>query len=459
MKVDLTPRFFTIVPKKEKIQLPISFRDDVELGADKPEEGATNSKTFYQATAPTGGYKPGDIWVDTDDNNHIYRANEDLQWVSVRDGKLVGLDDSGNLIKDVINSALETSTKQILDEFTFGDSGAIAIKTDADNGLWISPTGILAKKSGATTFTIDNTGKATFAGELSAPSGTLGTITAGTITGATIQTATSGARVLLNTDKLVAYDDAGAEVLKVLISGTDVGDVIIGDFANDKGLKWDKSAGTFTVKGSFMTSASGQRVELDNDEMRFYDSSGNQVVTMGTTLAGRLYIKPYGGTGLYILYAQANANNLVEFRDTKGTATTGGTLLSIYRSSDSAAASDVTKIQNLGGTGRTLFIRNHSAVANTLITAYHLDLDKTGLFLADNTSASPNNEGLVEIVQQDASGALKTCLYIYTANNYSHFRLSSSSPSAPETGDIWFDGSDLKIRIGTTTYKFDKTAV
>jgi len=258
MKVDLTPRFFRIVPKREKIKLPISFRDDIELGADKPEEGATNSKTFYQATPPTGGYKPGDIWIDTDDNNHIYRADENLNWVSARDGKLVGLDDSGNLIKDVINSALETSTKRILGEFTFGDSGAIAIKTDANNGLWISPTGILAKKSGNTTFTIDNTGDATFAGTLSAPSGTLGTITAGTITGATIQTATSGARILLDTDKLVAYDDASNEILKVLVSGTDVGDVILGDYANNKGLKYDKSANAFYVKGNItITSGSG----------------------------------------------------------------------------------------------------------------------------------------------------------------------------------------------------------
>ena len=85
-----------------------------------------------------------------------------------------------------------------------------------------------------------------------------GTITAGTITGATIQTATSGSRVLLDTSKLVAYDDSGNEVFKVLISGTDVGNVILGDYANNKGLKYDKSANAFYVKGNItITGGSG----------------------------------------------------------------------------------------------------------------------------------------------------------------------------------------------------------
>ena len=83
----------------------------------------------------------------------------------------------GNLIKDIINARLDTAAKQILGDFTFGTSGAIKMITDANNGLWLSPTGILGKKAGATTFSITTSGDATFAGELSATFGTLGALT------------------------------------------------------------------------------------------------------------------------------------------------------------------------------------------------------------------------------------------------------------------------------------------
>ena len=41
----------------------------------------------------------------------------------------------GNLVKDVVNQKLDTDAKEILGEFTFGTSGAIAIATDEDNGM------------------------------------------------------------------------------------------------------------------------------------------------------------------------------------------------------------------------------------------------------------------------------------------------------------------------------------
>ena len=87
---------------------------------------------------------------------------------------------------EIITANLNTSAKTILGEFIFSGSGALAMNTDANNGLWLSPTGILGKKAGANTFTIGIDGAATFAGTLAAASGTFGTITAGTIDGCDI---------------------------------------------------------------------------------------------------------------------------------------------------------------------------------------------------------------------------------------------------------------------------------
>jgi len=69
---------------------------------------------------------------------------------------------------------------------------------------------------------------------------------------ASIKTASSGARVeIFPTDNvgIVAYDDADSEIFKVMVGGADVGDVIIGDYANNQGCKWDKSEGTFSIRG------------------------------------------------------------------------------------------------------------------------------------------------------------------------------------------------------------------
>lgn len=130
------------------------------------------------------------------------------------------LNSDNALIADLISASLNTQSKEILGSFTFGASGALAIATDADNGLWISPTGILAKKAGENTVAITAGGDATFGGTLVAAAGTLGSITAGTITGATIQTATSGARVVIKNENGVQFYDSDTYKGKIIADAT-----------------------------------------------------------------------------------------------------------------------------------------------------------------------------------------------------------------------------------------------
>lgn len=70
--------------------------------------------------------------------------------------------------------------------------------------------------------------------------------------GGTYDSAASGARVRIfpdaNTGILIT--DGTNDVFKALVAGTDVGDVIIGDYAGGKGMKWDKSATTFYISGT-----------------------------------------------------------------------------------------------------------------------------------------------------------------------------------------------------------------
>jgi len=129
-------------------------------------------------------------------------------------------------------------------------------------------------------------------------------IQAGTLTGRTIQTAATGARVQMFPDAntgLVIYDnqETPAKVFEALVGGDDIGDVTIGDYANNKGLKWDKDAGTFTVRGILNANdvsagtLTGRTVQTDTGEaghyergvldssdnaLKFYDSSNNNKI-------------------------------------------------------------------------------------------------------------------------------------------------------------------------------------
>ena len=177
----------------------------------------------------------------------------------------------GNFV-NVINTALNTSSKRILSDFTFKEedyTGAFKAGNPTwdentglitgGSGVLINAKGILGANEGTATFTLDaTTGDATFAGTLTAATGTLGaltiasggnikfgktsysddtnaglwlgdvsgtaklnigsssskylhydgtdlTILGGTITGATIQTATTGYRVKMTSDNGVLF--------------------------------------------------------------------------------------------------------------------------------------------------------------------------------------------------------------------------------------------------------------
>ncbi len=144
----------------------------------------------------------------------------------------------------------------------------------------------------------------------------------GTITGSTIQTSENDPRIVLDADHLIATDDAGNTIFEIKISGSDVGDVIIGDYAGDQGLLYDKSAAAIkyknlewsevtdddgnkpddnaTVGGIFGTNISGggtANTQSGNDgyvtlfrEDKFGDGSdGTVVISSNTTLTSDMY--------------------------------------------------------------------------------------------------------------------------------------------------------------------------
>jgi len=120
----------------------------------------------------------------------------------------------GNIADHIVNANLNSLSRKILKDFEFGpDDYAGAFKTgniqwniatgvvSGGTGILINKNGIVGALNGAITFSITTAGNATFAGTLSAPSGTLGSITAGTFTGCSINVP-NASNPLFSVDKL-----------------------------------------------------------------------------------------------------------------------------------------------------------------------------------------------------------------------------------------------------------------
>lgn len=243
--------------------------------------GGNASVTFYQDEEPIGqNEKDGDYWVDTNDDNALYVYNSG--WQEVSSGSTI-VDDNGMLIvpPTPVGAGLYLGSTYLGYysgsewQSYIADNGNFLFKGDNDNYVQWDGANLNVR------------------GTLNADDITAGTLTGITIQGNTIQTASLGSRVVMNSNNLVAYDDDTNTVLNVILSGGDVGDVIIGEYGSSKGLKWDKSASTFNIKGA-ITASSGDftgtvnvgtagKVYIDgaNEVIKVYDASSNLMVELG----------------------------------------------------------------------------------------------------------------------------------------------------------------------------------
>lgn len=70
------------------------------------------NKTFYSTTAPTSGMVEGDLWIDTDDLNKLYRYTSG-SWISVQDGTIaVAKTTADNAAILATNASIAATTAQ-----------------------------------------------------------------------------------------------------------------------------------------------------------------------------------------------------------------------------------------------------------------------------------------------------------------------------------------------------------
>jgi len=168
----------------------------------------------------------------------------------------------GNFI-NVINTALNTSSKTILSDFTFETTDyAGAFKAGnptwdevtglitGGSGVLINAKGILGANAGVATFTLDaTTGNATFSGAI-----TGSTITGGTITGGTLRTALPADGI----GSAVVIEGGNNQIIKLYYNATNVGTI--------SGLTTAVGAETEYLK---IAASSGRFISLRGSEIAF----------------------------------------------------------------------------------------------------------------------------------------------------------------------------------------------
>jgi len=235
-------------------------------------------------------------------------------------------------IEDLINDRIDTSEAKILADWTFGQQGAFVVGTSND-GLSISPTGLLAKKAGETTFTITSDGDATYKGDLAASQ----------ITTGSLSVLRTEADVTADNPQNVAWlTDSGDMAYEDLVEKAKLGETVIDGgylradmldtevaYISDKAMianatideahidslsANDITSGTLSaidiegvnITGSTVrTSASGGRVVIDDvsDSINIYDSGGIRMSLQEETLT---FLDPNGYSGAELSSASSN---------------------------------------------------------------------------------------------------------------------------------------------------------
>jgi len=293
--------------------------------------GGGGITVFKQSGVPTSTSE-GDLWQDTDDNKLYRAASVGADEIAGGEWELLpnaGMNDDGILTSAAVpgtNAPTSGAGLYLGADYMGYYSGAAwnaYIKNDGTfkflgdgsnylewNGATLTVRGTLnaedidagyisADRIAATSITA---GKLDVSA-LSAITANIGTITSGTITGltiigGTIQTDDGGPRIVMTDTDFVAYsgESGDVEVFRIQLqddSPNYSGDIIIGDYDNSKGLKWDDSETTFTIKGD-ITATSGTftgtvnvgsagKVYIDgaNEVIKVYDASSNLRVELG----------------------------------------------------------------------------------------------------------------------------------------------------------------------------------
>jgi len=199
-------------------------------------------------------------------------------------------------------------------------------------------------------------------------------------------------------------------------------------------------------------SSTGKGINLTNS------STGNGIVIANSG----------GGDGININNTNADSQGIVI---TSGGASNNKGICIAHTGATGNPAGLVISVSDSGAAGTGISISASDASRGVLISststteAVHIDhsgsdnavgIKHSGIGTCVLAHATGGSHPVISVTSDgSASGP---SLKLDNQVNAAHIRFTGDpSPASPQDGDFWFDGTDLKLRVGTTTYTISKT--
>jgi len=342
-------------------------------------------------------------------------------------------------------------------------SGDKVLKYDSRYGFWLGDANF-----DDAPFSVDLEGNviatsATITGVITATTGKIGgTANYWDITAGAITAVSASADVMINYGKtdftntdtgfILGYDFS-ASLAKFYIGNNSVymnwtGSALTINSAGinviNEGLKFYN---TTTLRGKATTAATSIAFQLYNDAAAVINS-----LFIGSTSIYTTFESDLGGSSQYFDHGYLRQGTITQ----SASQSTGPALL-VQRNVVPASTDDpVLKViqDHVDDTeNATLILQDGLATALQVQTANNSNVASAVYFLT-----SGNNDGLS--VEQDYASCTKPTLKLNHGGDGTHINfLGDPSNSSSADGDLWFDGTNLKINVGGTVYNINKTAV
>lgn len=226
---------------------------------------ATKNTTFVQGsnTSTPTAVRAGDLWIDTDKGNEL-KTWTGSSWTSRRDttfAKSTDLSSKLNATAYIVQSAVDNKISADATGFEVYAGSS----STTSSGVKITSAGILGYKAGVPTFTLTSGGDATFAGTLSAATGSFSgavTATSGSIGGFDLGSTYGDltAKTITSVRPRIIF---GSKIMLGWISSSNYG-LLIGNSYETTNARFVVNTSDDTFRASIDTTATSYALEVRN---------------------------------------------------------------------------------------------------------------------------------------------------------------------------------------------------
>jgi len=209
--------------------------------------------------------------------------------------------------------------------------------------------------------------------------------------------------------------------------------------------------GKFSLDSAQVTSTAAELNKLDGVSANVTAANLNTLTAGSSSDADALHTHD-GKAGTSHTYA--GADKYLEYVSS-GT----GTLLEITASGTESCGIEVIASGSNTNCRGIKITASNNAKGLEVVSSDNKSAIKASGASAGDPIVEVNNNG-VGISLAAANQSTGVCASLQNSGNGPHLNFNGDpTVASPADGDLWFDGTNLKLRVGSTTYNIDKTSV